>query len=83
MAERECYYTIFGPGSTFMPIKCETWEDVEDWFNTQAPLVSFEADEDDPDTWDLPYGWLIEYNDGSHMEPEMWEQLETHSRYYE
>lgn len=72
------YFTIFGP-SLDDPIKCRTMADVTDWFYWNGPY-EINPDPDDPDTWDFNSGWFIEYNDGSHMDPEDWDQLEVYAR---
>ncbi len=73
----ENFYTLFGPALDD-PIKCSTMADVRDWFDLFGPF-EVNPDEAAPETWDFAGGWFLEYNDGSHMEPERWEALRVHS----
>lgn len=54
----------------------KTMQGVMQWFYFYGPF-QINPDEDDPDTWDFAGGWFIEFNDGSHMEPEEWQNLQT------
>ena len=76
--QNENWFTIFHPGDEY-PIKCRTFADVKDWFDLYWHYDVL-LDENDPETWEIEIGTFIEHNDGSHMDPELWENLETHER---